>query len=93
VNSTGAIHHRYLIQLPVAADDLATAARVARVIARSLSFHNLVQCDDATVCEVDHRRYDIPPSACGTSPTAAAACSVPTTTGPAPGGFPGDWAR
>lgn len=45
---------RFLIQLPVAADDLATAVRVARVIARSLSFHNLVEYDQATVTTVDH---------------------------------------
>ncbi|MFI6230103.1 hypothetical protein ACIBCR_22670 [Micromonospora echinospora] len=45
---------RFLIQLPVAADDLTTAARVARVIARSLSFHHLVECDEATVAMVDH---------------------------------------
>ncbi|OZV79613.1 hypothetical protein CA850_16140 [Micromonospora echinospora] len=44
---------RFLIQLPVAADDLTTAVRVARVIARSLSFHNLVACDEATVATVD----------------------------------------
>ncbi|MEU8260828.1 hypothetical protein AB0C02_09440 [Micromonospora sp. NPDC048999] len=37
---------RYVIQLPVAADDLATAVRV---VARSLSFHGLVECDDAHV--------------------------------------------
>ncbi|MEO3779726.1 hypothetical protein ABGB16_23375 [Micromonospora sp. B11E3] len=46
--------HRYLVQLPVVADDLTTAVRVARVVARSLSFHNLVECDDATVATVDH---------------------------------------
>ncbi len=45
---------RYLIQLPVAADDLATAVRVARVIARSLSFHNLVECDNANVAAEDN---------------------------------------
>ncbi|MFG1952365.1 hypothetical protein [Micromonospora sp. NPDC048830] len=46
--------HRYLVQLPVVADDLATAVRVARVVARSLSFHNLVECDEATVSAADH---------------------------------------
>ncbi|MEV0327494.1 hypothetical protein AB0H63_13755 [Micromonospora echinospora] len=45
---------RFLIQLPVVADDLTTAVRVARVIARSLSFHHLVECDEATVAAVDH---------------------------------------
>ncbi|WDZ85781.1 hypothetical protein [Micromonospora cathayae] len=44
---------RFLIQLPVVADDLDTAARVARVIARSLSFHRLVECDEATVAAAD----------------------------------------
>ncbi|WP_416902028.1 hypothetical protein [Micromonospora echinospora] len=45
---------RFLIQLPVTADDLTTAVRVARVIARSLSFHEMVECDEATVAAVDH---------------------------------------
>ncbi|MFE0591010.1 hypothetical protein [Micromonospora echinospora] len=39
------------------ADDLTTAARVARVIARSLSFHHLVECDEATVAAVDHPAF------------------------------------
>ncbi|MFE9186274.1 hypothetical protein ACFYMB_23450 [Micromonospora haikouensis] len=44
---------RFLIQLPVVADDLDIAARVARVIARSLSFHRLVECDEVTVVATD----------------------------------------
>ncbi|WBB78975.1 hypothetical protein O7606_22715 [Micromonospora sp. WMMD882] len=45
--------HRYLVQLPVTAADLDVAARVARVVARSLGFHHLVECDDATVAAVE----------------------------------------
>ncbi|WBB78793.1 hypothetical protein O7606_21680 [Micromonospora sp. WMMD882] len=45
---------RFLIELPVLAEDLDTAARVARVVARSLSFHRLVECDEVTVTAADH---------------------------------------
>lgn len=45
---------RFLIELPVLADDLLAAARVARVVARSLSFHHLVECDEVTVTVDDH---------------------------------------
>jgi hypothetical protein len=34
-------------------NDLAIAVRVARVIARSLSFHNPVGCDEAAVVTVE----------------------------------------
>ncbi|MFC4148226.1 hypothetical protein ACFO0M_18390 [Micromonospora mangrovi] len=53
MNPTPTAGHCYLIQLPVVVDDLATAVRVARVIARSLSFHSLVECGEAAVTSVD----------------------------------------
>ncbi|BCL14486.1 hypothetical protein [Micromonospora sagamiensis] len=60
---------RFLIQLPVTADDLATAVRVARVIARSLSFRQLVECDEATVAAVDHPAVRHPVFCPGQLPT------------------------
>lgn len=77
---------RFLIQLPVAADDLTTAVRVARVIARSLSFHNLVACDEATVATVDQPVVRHPAFCPGNCPTVGVACSARTMTGSAPAG-------
>ncbi|MGW0436602.1 hypothetical protein ACWDV4_29150 [Micromonospora sp. NPDC003197] len=53
MTSADATGYRYLIQVPVVAEDLPTAVRVARVIARSLSFHNLVECDATVVVTVE----------------------------------------
>lgn len=54
MDSIDATDHRFLIQLPVAAEDLATALRVARVIARAVSFYTVVGCDAAAVATVEN---------------------------------------
>ena len=48
--STG---NRYLVQLPVTAGDLTAAIRIARVVARSLSFHNLIEYAETTVTSAE----------------------------------------
>ena len=48
--STG---NRYLVQLPVAVGDLTAATRIARVVAWSPSFHNLIEYAETTVTMAD----------------------------------------
>ena len=53
MNRPATTGNRYLVQLPVNADDLAAAIRVARAIARSLSIHNLIEYAQITVTTAD----------------------------------------